>query len=120
MPAFLYTVALVNIALWGLWARSLFISKPDSLVNILVFLLLFFFALALTIAFPVYFYYFKKAPTLTKLRLIYRKSLKWGLFLSAGVTLLMALRAFQLFNIVTVVLFVILYVALFTQLKGRR
>ncbi|OGC58401.1 hypothetical protein A2976_00055 [candidate division WWE3 bacterium RIFCSPLOWO2_01_FULL_41_9] len=119
MPKSIFTMMLIDALLWFYWIRELFNTRPETTESVLRFLLLLFFALGLALSFPFYFYFFKKAPDFTNLRLLYRRCLKWGFYLSFGTVFLFGLRAFHALTILNVVLFLVLYVAIFHQIRGR-
>lgn len=120
MPSFLYTVIVINVFLWWYLVHWMITSRPDSAVNIFTFLFILFCALGLTLTFPFYFYFFKKVPLMTKLRAIYRRSLKWGFFLSSGVTFILGMKAFGVLTIINLILFTVLYYAIYLQLRAKR
>ena len=120
MPKFLYTVVLLSVLAWLGIVRYVFKVPPETFTNIFGFLILLFVAIALTISIPVYFFLHRRAPTFSNLRYLYRKSFKWGAFLSFGITFILGLRAFSLDNGINVFLFVLLYVLLFTQIRTKR
>jgi len=117
MPKFLYTIIVLALILWIWCIRVLSTVPPDSLTNILQFLISFFMALALTLSIPAYFFFYKKAPTFTNLKQLYRRSLKWSVFLAFGFTAVVGLKAFGSLTPLNLLLFVILYYAMFAQLK---
>jgi len=120
MPKFLYTIIFLSTLFWVLFARNAYVTQPDSLDTILIFLLLLFLALLSTLSLPIYFYFHAKAPTFSNLRFLYRKSIKWSTYLAFGVVLYMGLRAFSLDNIVNIALFLIMYVLAFLQMRSTR
>lgn len=119
MPKFLYTVIFLNIISWGTWAYRLINTKPDSTFNILIFLATFFTSLSLTLSLPIYLYFHKKAPNFTNVRFLYRKSLKWSLFFSSGILLLLTLKAFGVMNTLNAGLLIIIYITVFMHFKKK-
>ena len=120
MPKFIYTVIVLTLFSWlGLY-RFLITTEPESLFRIITFFIIAFCVLSLTASLPVYFYYHARAPSFSNLKFLYRKGLKWSGYFSFGVIFLAALWVFELMNVVNVGLFLILYVLIFTQIKGRR
>ncbi len=120
MPGFIYTVIAVDAALWVLWARRFFYTKPDDIRSVVIFLLFLYAALSLLFSLPVYFYKERKAPKLSNLKIIYRKSLKWALWFSFGIVGILVLKAFGLANVLNTALFAALHFVLFLQLKRSR
>ena len=116
MPPFLYTILLVSAFLWWVVFRILTKTAPTTF-NILIFLLVFFVTLVLTLSFPIYFWLHKKAFRFTKLREIYRKGIKISAFTSACIVSIMALKAFDVLNIITFVLIVALFATIFWQTR---
>ena len=119
MPKSIFTMMVLDALIWYFWIRALFNTKYEGTADILKFLLLLFLALGLGLSVPLYFYFFKKAPDFTNLRLLYRRSIKWGFYLSFGVVFVAGLKAFEILNIINMILFAVLYVAMFHQIKGR-
>jgi len=119
MPKFMYTIIILTLMFWGIWINRLNNSKPDSTLNILIFLGLLFFSLILSFSIPIYFYLYKKASTFTSLRLIYRRSLKWSLFFSSGIVLLLTLKAFSAMSFVNAGLLIVLYAAVLMHFKKK-
>lgn len=90
-------------------------ATPDSTKNIFLFLLSFLFALSLTLSFPIYFFLNKKSKTQIRHRQIYRKSLRVGFVVGAGIVTIMGLKAFDLVNMLNTSLFLVLYSLIFWQ-----
>ena len=120
MPKFLYTVIFANLALWFLWARHLLQTKPETPLNIITFLLLLFGAISLTLSILFYFYFHIRAKDFTNLRFLYRKGLKWGIYLSSCFVGFLAMRAFKIASLVNLGLFIVLYIVIYFQMKKRR
>ena len=119
MPRFLYTMAGLDLILWILWFRILVKIRPESPVNIIIFLSVLFAALTLLLSLPIYKRLHKKSPQFTNLRVIYRRSLKWAMFYGGAITILMALRAFKVINPVTLGLFAVLIITIFYHMKKK-
>jgi len=85
-----------------------------------MFLGVLFLCLGLTLSFPFYFIYTKTLPNFTNLKLLYRKGLKWGMFISFGITGLLFLKALNLINLLNAGLFGLLWVGIFFQIKGKK
>jgi len=111
----MYTIILAASFLWFLWAERIFHTAPDSAKNIVIFLLLLFASLVLTVSIPIYFYFYKKAAQFSDLRRIYRRALSLSSLISFIVTGFAALRAFSLLNPINAGLFAVLCVAIAIQ-----
>lgn len=120
MPKFIKFFLVVNALLWGWWVFLLLGTTPSSYNPIFLFLGVLFFSLGLTLSFPFYLIYRKKLPKFTNLKLLYRRALKWGMFISFGIIGLAFLRALNLINILNAGLFGLLYVGIFVQIKGKK
>jgi hypothetical protein len=120
MPKFLYTVILAAVGLWVLVGSTMINTRPDSTGRILYFLLLVCLAVTLSVSIPVYLYFFKKAPTFTNLRFLYRKGIKWGLYVGSLTAMFLGLRAFNLATTLNLALLAIFYVMIFLQFRGQR
>ena len=119
MPKFIYTITFVSVLLWVLvvWLINHFV--PDNFLIIFMFLGIIFCALSVSLSLPLYGYFHKKATSLTNLKLIYRRSIKWGVFLAIGITGTLFFKAFDLINIFNYGLFLLLYAFLFSWFKSR-
>jgi hypothetical protein len=120
MPKFLYTVTFFTIGFWAAVAFVIYRLPPATFLNILILLVLLFFALSLSLSLLLFAYYSKRLPPKTDSHVLYKKNLKWGLFISFGIIGFMTLRAFTLVNIFTGGLFLLFYVALYFQFKNPR
>jgi hypothetical protein len=119
MPKFIYTVILLTLVSWGIWIHRLIKTSPDSTCSILIFLFFLFCSLALTFSIPIYMLFYRKAPTLTNLRPLYRRALKWSVFFSSGIILLLTLKAFDVLSIFNAGLLLALYTAVFMHFKKK-
>ncbi len=119
MPKFIYSVYLFMALSWAAVIFVIFNTKPTSTPAIMLFLFFLFFALGFTLSVPTFIGYQKLHPTFTAQRGLYRKGLKWGFYLSFGITGLSLLKAFDLLQVINIVLFVLFYILLSTQLRGR-
>lgn len=119
MPKFLYTILFMSALLWGVVFMLVLKLPPISFLNIFIFLTTLFVALSFTLSFCFYIFFAKKLPVQTNPRIIYKKSLKWGLFISFGITGFLMLRAFTLVNIFTGGLFLLLYISMYFQFKAK-
>lgn len=120
MPSFIYTVIALAISLWAILIRWMVTTRPEGFTTILTFLIILFFALGLTLSLLFYYYFYRVSPTLIKLRAVYRRGAKWGFFSSAGIVFILGMKAFGVFNIINLLLFGVLYYALYIQLRAKR
>jgi len=121
MPKYVKFLMFVCILLWWWWLYLLFFGiLPNSYREIFFFLGVLFFALGLTFSFLFYFIYLKKYPNFTDMRVLFRRALKWGFFVSFGVIGLAFLKALNIINLLNAGLFALLYIATFVQLLGKR
>jgi hypothetical protein len=120
MPKYVKFLMFICFLLWGWWVYLLFFGiSPDSYREIFLFLGVLFFALGLTFSFIFYFIYLKKYPNFVDMRVLFRRGLKWGFFVSFGVIGAAFLKALNLINVLNAGLFGLLYLATFIQLRGR-
>jgi hypothetical protein len=119
MPKFLYSVIASMIIFWVLAVRFITLNSPNTPKNILSFLALFLVALCFTLSLVIYYFLYKKAATYTDLKSLYRKGLKWGFIYSLGIVGLMFLKAFQFLNIVTGILYLVLYFSILYKVNKR-
>ncbi len=120
MPKFIKFLIVINVVLWLLWGYIILSSNPSSYKNIFLFLFILFFALSLTISFPISYIHHKRLPNFTSPRILYRQGLKWGMFFSFGVVGLAFLKALNLINFLNAGLFILLYVGIFFQIRGKK
>src|SRR3989344_1281597 len=120
MPKYLYTIIALALVFWFWLWKYLNATPPDTFLNIFTGLGIAFTALALTLSIPFYLYFYKKAPTFSNLKMVYRRSFKRGLFFSAAIIFYLALRIFNLSNVFTIGLLVIFFVLLYNQLSSRK
>ncbi|MFA6981511.1 MAG: hypothetical protein WC243_00580 [Patescibacteria group bacterium] len=120
MPPFLFTVILIALALWGGLVKYLFSTAPSGIGSIIIPLALLLFAVSFTLSIPMYFHLNKKSKNLLKHRQIFRKSLKIGFIIGIGITMFLALNAFELLTALNVALFTIPYLLiLWQELKSQ-
>jgi len=117
MPEFLYTIIFFTVFLWSGFGFLLFAQKPESFPSIFIFLILLFGALAFSFSIPYYFRARKK--TTLSAKQIYRRGLRWGVYFSFLVTIALGLKAFDLINIVSGILFVLCAVSFYFRVKKR-
>lgn len=120
MPKFIKFVGVINILLWSLFIFLVLTTLPNSYTNIFLFLSVLFLSLGFTFSFPFYLFYTKKLPNFTNLKLLYRKGLKWGMYLSFGITGFLFLKALNLINLLNAGLFLLLFIGIFFQIKGKK
>ena len=115
MPKFMYTVIITIVVLWGVLYKILTTIPPESTGIIVVFLVLLFLVVTLTISLPTYFVFYKKAPRGANLRDTYRKALKLGGYIGLGTVIFLTLGAANLLNPINIVLFAVLYALVFKR-----
>ena len=121
MPKFVKFSFVLTILLWGFWLFLLFLGiSPSTYQEIFLFLGVLFFCLGFSFSFPFYFVYLKKYPKFTDLRMLFKRALKWGFFISFGVVVFSFLLAFHLVTALNLFLVGVFLIAMFFQLKGRR
>jgi hypothetical protein len=120
MPKFVYTIILISMLFWGYLYYLIDRTLPETLFNIFWMLLILSFALASTLSVPFYHLVKRNHSEMRDQRLLFRKSFKWGFFISFGVVGLLTLSAFDLFNAVNVTLYAIFYLALLYQIRSKR
>lgn len=121
MPKFLRLYLIVTIILWGFWLYLLFFGiSPSTYKEIFIFLGVLFFSLGFTLSFPFYFIYRKRYPRFTDVRMLFKRALKWGFYISFGFIGMALMGAFHIITPLNVGLFGLLYVGIFFQIKGRK
>lgn len=119
MPKFIFTVVIAALFAWA-GTAYIVMNTPTELVNILKFLAFAFAALSLSGSIPAYFLVRKKHSEMMDQRMLYRKSLKWSMFVAFGITGMLLLKAFSLLTIMNVVLFLVFYAAIFAQVRTKK
>jgi len=120
MPKFLYTVVVSAAVSWILWVKVFLNKAPENTQTIVIFLILLFFSLTLSLSILFYFLLYKRSPTFTNLRFLYRKALRWASLAGISITGILALKAFSLLNILNVTLFLMLCALIGSQLIKAR
>ena len=121
MPKYVKFLVFVCVLMWGWWVYLLFFGIfPDSYKEIFLFLGVLFFSLGLSFSFLFYFIFFKKYPNFTDLRILFRRALKWGFFISFGIVGVGLMKAFHIINLLNTGLFGLLYIGVFVQMRGRK
>lgn len=121
MPKFFRFSLIITIILWWFWLYLLFFGiSPSTYKEIFIFLGVLFFSLGLTLSFPFYFIYIKKYPKFTDVRMLFKRALKWGFYISFGVVGIAFLDAFKIITLLNTGLFGLLYIGIFFQLKGKK
>lgn len=110
MPKFLYTVVTFAAITWWVLIKIVTKYPPEGNLLILGVLLLVFLAIASTVSIPGYFFFKRKAPDFTNLRVLYRRSLKVSFVAAGCITGFLVLRAFALDTALNLTLFLILCV----------
>lgn len=117
MPNFIYTIIVLSGLSWFGWYRALQTTAPESIFKIVLFLALLFIALTLSLSIPLFFIFAKNSDPFTELNLVYRNAAKWAGFIALGITGILGLRAFEIADIVGLVIFGIFYLGLFLKLR---
>ena len=120
MPKFFYSVILILLLSWGGVILLVLKGSPDTYPSIFSFLIVFFISLGFSLSIPFYSFLKRKTPEFTNINLLYRKGLKYGMFIAFGITGVAFLRAFRILSLLNVGLFVLLYLGIFYQLKSKR
>jgi hypothetical protein len=120
MPKFFYSVIFIVILAWGLLTYIVLGGSPDTYPSIFLFIIALFIALGFSLSVPIYVSMRRKNPGFANDNLVYRKSLKYGLFISLGISGVAFLRAFRILSLLNVGLFMLLYLGIFYQLKSKR
>lgn len=94
MPNFMYTIIFVAGVSWFGWYKFLMTKPPESVFHIIIFLILLLIAASLSLSVPIYFVLVGKSDYFSDLNKVYRKALKWGIFIGLIITVFLAIRAF--------------------------
>ncbi len=120
MPNFLYTVIALSILTWGALLKYMSIIPPETNLSKILFCLLFFVAMSLTLSVVHYIFGFKKAPKMSDLKKIYRNNIKRSLGVSVVITILVFLKIFDLLSPVTFLVFVVFVIMIYRNYSKRR
>ena len=120
MPKFLITVFTFTTVLWITLIYLLLNTQPSTYPSIFLFVIILFLTLSFTLSVPIYLFLRKKLPKFEAIKLLYRKGLKWGMFLSFGIVGTLFLKALDLLNLLNFGLFLLLYIGLFWQTLGKK
>lgn len=120
MPKFLVTIFVFSTALWITLVYLLLNTQPSTYTSIFLFVIILFLTLSFTLSIPIYFFFKKKLPKFEAKKLLYRKGLKWGMFLSFGIVGTLFLKALDLLNLLNFGLFLLLYAGLLWQTIGKK
>ncbi len=93
MPKFVYTVIAGTVLAWYVLLSFISSYAPNSAFTIVVALIIFFVASALTLSLCVYIFA-KRKIHLPDHRVIYREALKKGMITAAIITVILAFRVF--------------------------
>ena len=116
----MYGAIFVNFMLFVSGVLWLLLKSPDSLVAIFFFLLLLFGNFTFFFSYPIYFINIRKKHHQGLEKKVYRISLKWGglsAFLICGI---LGLKAFDLWNILNIGLFISLWIAILMGMRKNR
>lgn len=120
MPKFFYSVIILLVVSWGFVFYLVGKVDPSSYIPIFIFIAALYISMSLTLSVPIYFLLKRKKPSFLSENLLYRKSLKYGSFISFGISGIAFLRAFKIVSLLNAGLFMLLYLGIFYQLKGKR
>lgn len=120
MPKFLYSIYVITLFMWSILAFLLFNTSPNNYPSIFIFLFVLYGALGFTLSLPFYYFLTFKFPNFTNPNILYKRALKWGLYISSGVAIFLLLKSLDLLNLLNGGLFILLYIGFFFQLKGKK
>lgn len=112
MPKFLYTIILFILIFIGIDIHTLLTKRPDSIQNIMLFLISTTIWIFLSISVILFFRNKKKRTEFYNPRLTYRKGLKMSLWVTTGIMGILTLKVFNLLNFITGGLFFIFLLAI--------
>lgn len=119
LPKFLYSVFFITGGLWTVLFLVLIFTSPSSFWNILLVLFLVFLASGFTLSLPIFRVYSAKV-TRSGPRLVYRKSLRWGLYAGFIISGTLGFSAYDLINILNYGLFLLFCLGIYFWLKSLR
>jgi hypothetical protein len=108
MPRFMYTIIFLSCVLWLVTGVWVFMVTPDSITKIFVLLFIIFCAISLSLSVPIFFAEIKRAHHHGLEKPTYRRSLRLSMFIGLFITGTLGLKAFNLVNVINVILFLIL------------
>jgi hypothetical protein len=121
MPKFVKFSIFLTVVFWLLWLYLLFFGiSPGTYREIFLFLGVLFISLGFTLSFPFYFIYRKRYPKFTDVRVLFKRALKWGYYISFGFIGVALMDAFHIVKVLNIGLFGLLCVGIFFQLKGKK
>jgi len=120
MPKFLYTIIFLSLLSWGIVFYIVGVVNPSSYLPIFMFIFCLFIALSFTLSLLFFSILKKKKPDFLKDNVLYKKSFKYAAYISFGISGVALLRAFKIINLLNLGLFMLLYIGIFYQLKGKR
>jgi hypothetical protein len=120
MPKFIYTVILTNLVFLGLTLRTIFFRYPDSTQTKMSFLLFLGFWLFLTLSLILFFFNKKKPTAFLDPKKIYRKGLGRSITVTIGIIGFLALKFFDLLNLLTGGLLLLLFITLFVAITSNK
>jgi len=110
MPRFFVSVFVLVFILWGVFLYLLLKTAPVSFSSIFIFLVVLFLALGMSLSIPGFFILRAKSRAGYFIpKEVFRRSLKWSMFVSFGVIGFLSLRAFDILNMLNGGLFFLLY-----------
>ncbi|MBN1162862.1 hypothetical protein JXA34_03930 [Patescibacteria group bacterium] len=119
MYNFLYSVIIVNIVLWVCVLLVLLFVPPNTFINIFVFLFLAMLAIGVTASLSIFKFRTSKQQW-SGPRLLFRKSLRWGIFVGFFVAGTLGFKAFDLINPLNYGLFMLINLGIYFWLRSIR
>jgi predicted membrane channel-forming protein YqfA (hemolysin III family) len=120
MPKFFYSIILVLILAWGFLVSLVLKGSPDTYSSIFLFIFTLFIAVGFSVSIPIYLVMKKRNPQLANTTPLYRRGLKYAMYISFGIAGIAFLRAFRILSLLNIGLFMLLYLGIFYQLKSKR
>ena len=115
----LILIAVTIMLWWGVYFLGNQIP-PASLLNIFFFVAYLFLTFGITFSLIILLVKKRKAVTPQRIQDTFTYSIKWGFFVSLGLMGTLALKAFDLINPLIFGLFLVLYTAVFLQLRDKK
>ena len=120
MPRFFYALVFSSLIVWTCLIFVGSTYAPDTIVTILMFLILVFFALGLTFSTFIFLVFRRQRLELSGSKRVSVRSLKYGFFLGFWATGSLGLKAFELITPVNYGLYLIFCLLIYFQLKSLR
>ncbi|HNS71231.1 MAG TPA: hypothetical protein PKK07_00730 [bacterium] len=111
---------LLIIFSWSTFLYVVFQVWPGNYSSIFLFIFTLFLALGFTISLFVYKFLRKKNPGFTNYQYQLKNAMKYGFYISFGISGLALLRAFKIMSLLNIGLFMLLYLGIYYQLRNKR